>query len=276
MKRVHSDSTDSSEHDTEYSQDESVNSESDIFDDEEIEDLAEQLSNSIPRDKALDFIHSLATSKDILNWNSHGEMMYHQRRIPVTSMADLIEYAMLPYNLEVKTPRGLKTFTVGLSEVGIDKRLIRNKKLLADLVARQPEEEDTDDSEFSGDEDEDETDKSQTESESEPTESDSGGSESSESDDEPRECHVCRDFKPFYKIPVVQCPQCLWREGYYAHQNQYVECDICTHVFPVDVNTMRAKFYRCQDCDAVHQLSFKFKKLKLVDPEEHESEEESS
>ena len=175
---------------------------------------------------------------------------------------------MLPYNLDVKTPRGLKTFTNGLSEVGIDKKLIRNKKLLADLVARQPEEGDTDDESDSGEEETDESD----EAESRSTESDSNKSESSESDDEPRECHVCRDFKPFYTIPVVQCPNCLWREGYYS-QNQHVECDVCAHVLPVDVKTTKTTFCRCRDCNAVHELSLKYKKLKLIDGEQ-ESEED--
>ena len=200
--------------------------------------------------------------------------MYRERRIPVTNMAELIEYAMLPYNLDVKTPRGLKTFTEGLSEIGIDKKLIRNKRLLADLVARQHEEEDQSesdsDSEVSGNENE--TNDEEEEQEAEDEASSDQASESSESDDEPRECHVCRDFKPFYDIPVLQCPRCLWREGYYARQNQYVECDICTHVFPVDDHTTKAQFCRCQDCNAVHQLTSK--RLKLIDSVE--SEEESS
>ena len=92
-----------------------------------------------------------------------------------------------------------------------------------------------------------------------PESSDSG------SDDEIEECHVCRDFKPFYSIPVVQCPKCLWREGYYCRDNQLIECDIYYHIFPVDAHTTKAKFIRCQECDAVHQLSLKSKKLKLID-----------
>ena len=120
------------------------NDERDIFDDDDIEDVLQDLSQSIPREKALEFLHTLASSKSILYWNSHGEMIYHQRRIPVTTMAELVEYAMLPYSLDVKAPRGLNTFTKGLAEIGIDKKLIRNRRLLADLVARQPEEEDSD------------------------------------------------------------------------------------------------------------------------------------
>lgn len=143
MKRVRSDSTDS-EVSTEYSQDEGE----DKFDADEIEGLAEQLYKNIPRDKVMDFLHTLTVSKNILHWNSHEEMMYHQRRIPVTSMVELIKYAMLPYNRDVKPPRGLKTFTEGLAEIGIDKNLIRDKILLANLVAREPDEEDNEESEI--------------------------------------------------------------------------------------------------------------------------------
>ena len=112
-------------------------------------------------------------------------MMYHQRRIPVTNIAELIEYVMLPYNLDVKVPRGLKTFTEGLVEVGIDKKLIRIKKVLADLVAREPEEvEDSDLSESESSDEGDEDDAQETDEASE----NSDLAESS--DDEPKQCHV--------------------------------------------------------------------------------------
>ena len=271
MKRVRSDSTDSDEHNIES--DSHEESEEDSIDGDEIEDQAEQLSKSIPRDKALDFLHTLASSKSILYWNSYGEMMYRERRIPVTNMAELIEYAMLPYNLDVKTPRGLKTFTEGLSEIGIDKKLIRNKKLLADLVARQHEEEDQSDSESDSESKSAESENSDEGEEEEETDQtlETVESEISDSDDEPKECHVCRDFKPFYEIPVLQCPRCLWREGYYARQNQFVECHVCTYVFAADAQTTKVKFCRCQDCGAVHQLTSK--RLKLIDSE---SESESN
>ena len=251
--------------------------ERDIFDDDDIEEVLQDFSNSISREKALDFLHTLASSKSILYWNSHGEMLYHQRRIPVTSIAELVEYAILPYSLDVKAPRGLNTFTKGLAEIGIDKKLIGNKRLLADLVARQPEEEDSDlsDSQTTvsseiqnsdGDEDDENEQETDKISASESVES---GSES-----EPEECHVCRDFRPFYSIPVVQCPRCLWREGYYERDNHMIECDICRHIFPVDSHTTKTKFIRCQECDAVHQMSLKRKKLKLIKPNHNNDEEE--
>ena len=121
--------------------------------------------------------------------------MYHQRRIPVTNIAELIEYAILPYSLDIKAPRGLSTFIKGLVEVGIDKKLIGNKRILADLVARQLDEEDSDlsdsqtsdSSEIQESDSEEEEEKSGQENEEQsasPESSDSG------SDDEVEECHV--------------------------------------------------------------------------------------
>ena len=77
----------------------------DIFEDDDIDDLQRQLAPSIPRDKVLDFLHSLAASKHILYWNGHGEMLYQRRRIPVTSITELIDYAMLLIVLTLN-PRG--------------------------------------------------------------------------------------------------------------------------------------------------------------------------
>ena len=126
--------------------------------------MLRQLPKSIPRQKAHDLLHSMVASKDILYWNSHGEMTHHQRRIPVTNMRELIEYALLPYNPDVRAPRGLKTFTSGLAELDLDKNLIRNKILLADLFSRQPEDDqDTDVSDSETESNNNETDESQEE-----------------------------------------------------------------------------------------------------------------
>ena len=60
-----------------------------------------ELSKKISSQKAIDFLHSLATSKNIFFWTPKGEMVYHDRRIPVTNTAQLIEYVLLPYNQHV-------------------------------------------------------------------------------------------------------------------------------------------------------------------------------
>ena len=57
--------------------------------------LVQQLSKAVAHKNAMDLLHSMATSKDILFWNSYDEMLHHNRRIPVTSMVDLVEYALL-------------------------------------------------------------------------------------------------------------------------------------------------------------------------------------
>ena len=44
---------------------------------------------------------------------------------------------LLPRNIEVTKPRALNTFLDGLAELGIDKGLIKNKKLLNDLIEKE-------------------------------------------------------------------------------------------------------------------------------------------
>ena len=59
------------------------------------------------------------------------------RIVPVTNIAELVEYVLLPHNNEVTKPRALNTFLDGLAELGIDKGLIKNKKLLSDLIEKE-------------------------------------------------------------------------------------------------------------------------------------------
>ena len=62
---------------------------------------------------------------------------YYKRTIPVTNIAELVEYVLLPHNNEVTKPRALNTFLDGLAELGIDKGLTKNKKLLSDLIEKK-------------------------------------------------------------------------------------------------------------------------------------------
>ena len=228
-------------------------------DENEINRMVRQLSKSIPRQKAYDLLHSMVASKDILYWNSHGEMTHHQRRIPLTNMKELIEYALLPYNPDVRTPRGLKTFTSGLAELDLDKSLIRNKMLLADLVARQPEDDyDTDVSDEETESNNDITEESQEEHDSEEQEdSETESEEDEEEDEEGRECHACQEPKSFFKISVAQCPNCYWHEAYHSPQNKLVVCDVCSNLFALRAKNTKQMFYRCEDCNLMHTLSLK-------------------
>ena len=102
-----------------------------------IKDVLEGLSQLVSRQKASDLLHSMAASKDILFWTPRGQFLRNQRIIPVTNISELVEYVLLPQNDDVVKPRALKTFIDGLAELGINKRLIQNKRILAELLEKE-------------------------------------------------------------------------------------------------------------------------------------------
>ena len=67
-------------------------------------------------------------------WTPRGQLLRNKRIIPVTNIAELVDYVLLSHNNEVTKPRALNMFLDGLAELGIDKGLIRNKKLLSELI----------------------------------------------------------------------------------------------------------------------------------------------
>ena len=87
--------------------------------------------------RASELLHSMAASKDLLFWIPRGQLLRNKRIIPVTNIAVLLEYVLLPHNSDVTKPRALNTFLDGLAELGIDKGLIKNKKLLSDLIEKE-------------------------------------------------------------------------------------------------------------------------------------------
>ena len=117
---------------------EDTNTSDEESDDEEprIKDVLEGLSQAVSRQQASDLLHSMAASKDILFWTPRGQLLRNQRIIPVTNISELVEYVLLPYNDDVARSRALKTFIDGLAELGINKRLIKNKKILAELMEK--------------------------------------------------------------------------------------------------------------------------------------------
>ena len=79
----------------------------------------------------------------------------NKRIIPVTNIADLVEYVLLPHNNDVTKPHALNTFLDELAELGFDKGLIKNKKWLSDLIEKEKgyrNAEDTSDNESHNDE----------------------------------------------------------------------------------------------------------------------------
>ena len=114
-------------------------SENEESDNEEprIKDVLENLSKTVSRERASDLLHSMAASKDILFWTPRGQLLRNQRVIPVTNISELVEYVLLPHNDDVIKPRALKTFIDGLAELGINKRLIQNKRILAEVLEKE-------------------------------------------------------------------------------------------------------------------------------------------
>ena len=109
--------------------------ETDVSDDEQsnneeprIKDVLENLSKTVSRERASDLLHSMAASKDILFWAPHGQLLRKNRIIPVTNIAELVEYILLPHNDEVIKLRALNTFLDVLAELGVDKRLIKKQE----------------------------------------------------------------------------------------------------------------------------------------------------
>ena len=123
----------------EESEHEESESSGDESEDEEprIRDVLSHLSRAVQEKRPSDLMHSMAASKDILFWTPRGQLLRNKRTIPVTNIAEVVEYALLPHNNEVTKPRALNTFLDGLAELGIDKGLIKNKKLLSDLIEKE-------------------------------------------------------------------------------------------------------------------------------------------
>ena len=147
--------------DWEEEEEESEKEEDSTSDDEEsddedprIKDVLNNLSNAVSKQEASDLLHSMAACKDILFWTPSGLLLRNQRMIPVTNIAELVDYVLLPHNADVTKPRALNTFLDGLAELGIDKYLIKNKKILIDLLEKEKVYRDQDKSDSEGNDEE--------------------------------------------------------------------------------------------------------------------------
>ena len=111
------------------------------------------LSRAVSEKRSSEFLHSMASSKDIFHWTSRGQLLQNKRIIPVTNNAELVEYVLLPHNNDVTKPRALKTLLDGLAELGVYKGLIKNKKVAKRFDGkgkRLPNAENTSDSDGKG------------------------------------------------------------------------------------------------------------------------------
>ena len=243
-------------------------SETEISDDEQsddeeprIKDVLENLSKTVPRKRASGLLHSMAASKDILFWTPRGQLLRKNRIIPLTNIAELVEYILLPHNDEVIKLRALNTFLDGLAELGVDKRLIKNKKILSDLLEKEKVYREN---KGEGDEDSDRSDSSNVEesqSESNDEESDSESAQDRIIQQESsKPCRHCQNWNTTVTA-VVKCLRCFW------HDNNSI-CPICGYDIPVDNEHVKDVFVRCNDCGATCHENMKTSKVSLYFPSE--------
>ena len=99
------------EHESEHEKSRSSGDESE---DEEpkIKYVLSHLSRAVSENRASDLLHSMVASKDILFWTPSRQLLRNKRAIPVTNIAELVEYVLPPHENEVTKPRALNTFLV--------------------------------------------------------------------------------------------------------------------------------------------------------------------
>lgn len=248
----------------------------------EFNKILKTLSKAVLSKSALELLHSMATSKDILFWTPKGQLLYRNRRIPVTNIAELIEYILLPYNPDVSKPRALNTFLEGIAELGISKHLIKNKKVLADVIVKeneiQNENESEEDDETNSETSSKSTDQSEVseserseKSEMEDKNSDYDSSSGQETEEEhesehqeeeenqPQSCKNCGSDDQCFMI-VVKCPKCKWHEGAVSQPskiNSCLNCELCSGSFGLNRKSLRDILRLCNACGFLSHTNVK-------------------
>ena len=192
------------------------------------------LSQAVSRKYASELLHSMSASKDIFFWTPRGQLLRNQRRIPVTNIPELVEYVLLPHNTDEARPRVLNTFLDRLAQLGVDKRLIKNRKVLSDILQKEQAYRDKEESDNETS-DGNSTDSSEEETASEPNsqqqEPENGSDpeverdcEVENSDDqvehraseiltkEAAPCHHCKSLNVSPSV-AVKCPIFLWYDN---------------------------------------------------------------
>ena len=242
----------------------------------------------MPEKRASDLLHSMAATKDILSWTPSGQLHGNKRTIPVTNIAELVEYVLLPHNNEVTNPRALNTFLDGLAELRIDKGLIKNKKLLSDLIEKEKghhNEGNTSDNESNNEEsssdienqEEEEmasengveakgTEESDNDTENDSQETESSNPETSTTFHSKPPCEHCENSN-VYGTLIMKCPKCFWHDYYKISP-------ICDHQIPEGRHYMKECFLRCHDCEAVTHKNAKTLETNFYSPSTEENEDE--
>ena len=170
---------------------------------------------------------------------------------------------LLPHNDDIVELCALKTFIDGLAELGINKRLIQNKRILEELLEKEQAYRDKDiktgdirsdneegtetGSEYSGHQESENPDLEPEGKSDVPYSAETASSEILLKGKGP--CYYCNG-ENVYERAVVKCPRCFWQDGYKI-------CPICAHQIPVDGKHLTDGCIWCADCHAVKQIDSK-------------------
>ena len=179
--------------------------------------------------------------------------------------------------------RLIRSWTCG---VRIDRGLIKNKKLLSDLMEKEKDyrnnertfenesnvesssdkekrREEIDSVNGSEDEDTQERD-NDTENDSEETESSSPETSTTFHSKSP--CEHCENSN-VYSTLIMKCPKCFWHDNYKI-------CPICDHQIPEERNYIKEGFLRCHDCGVNTDKNAKTLETNFYSASKEENEEE--
>ena len=167
---------------------------------------------------------------------------------------------LLPHNNDVTKPRALNTFLDELAELGFDKGLIKNKKLLSDLIEKekgyrnaedtshndshneasssdienqeeQVEEEEEEEVAYGNGCEAEGTQESENDNENDSQETGRSSLEKSTTFHSGNPCEHCENSK-VYGTLIMKCPKCVWHDCYKSSP-------ICDHQIPEERNYIK-------------------------------------
>ncbi|KAL9955052.1 hypothetical protein ACROYT_G042656 [Oculina patagonica] len=169
----------------------------------------------------------------------------------------------------------------GLAELGVNTRLIKNKKILSDILQKEQayrdKEEEVDDGNSTDSNEEEETASEEGIGAEESQESDSDSDEETENSDSDSSalihakahnpCQHC-EGPNVYDTAVMKCPMCFWEDNCKI-------CPICEHEIPLDRKHGKHSLRRCYDCGAIIHKNEETSKITYYPPRNDEDEDDS-
>ena len=215
----------------------------------------------------------MAASKDILFWTPRGQLLRNKGIIPVTNIAELVEYVSLPHNNEVTKPRALNTFLDGLGELSLLSDLIEKEK-----GYRNAENTENNIAESSSDienryevasengSEAEETQESDNDTENDSEETGSNSHETSTTFHSENSCEHCENSN-VYGTLIMKCSKCSWHDSYKI-------CSICDNQIPEERNYMKETFLWCHDCVAITHKNAKTLEATIYSHSNEENKED--